>query len=778
MSLLAELHKEAPEKKLTAEWCNKVTDLYYHNTDKGHLLRGKNIKEIDSYAEGNYPMHPFKKMMKQERLEQLKNNRTGESLFGDYTKKLDYKPLAMLSNKINSVIALNQKTKFEFSLDAQDPLAADKKKNDLDFLRYYNELVQLGQEINDELGLGKFEAGTTKNNTTPFAFMPLDLDINDSDDFQIMTDLVYKLKSESAFESLLMQLSELKKISDLTRLDTRDQIRYGVSCNRAFCSAITQMPDCEYIHPSSIICSPSDYPDFRDNDFRHLYLLKTPQEVMNYFDVPKEEFDRMLNGDGSLDNNHFINKNSYVKRNNIDGKIEPSQYDFRKIELFYTEVKTIDNLGIKKGVKYDAYAEEDEQPDYYITSGNTIGYYWLSNTRHVLGIVKLGNAYRSKGNESYSGFSTNIYKTMEESPVEKCIGLINTATIADLKFQNALLKARESGVFIDVKYLYRAAETLEGGVGSEVIKEILAKYENDTILIGSSDGINEPNGGQYKPITDIKGGIDPNVIQYLNIIQSCTNRISEVIGINDAVTGQNISQDQLVGTYKLKVNSSINALSYIPEAKINNFEKLFNCWCYWIKWGIENSPEAKKAYINMIGSQKVDIIDGLDELPLHEFGFKLSLENDELTQQDFDATLQGLASKGAISVTDIFLIKRINNRKDAYSLLAIKEKKAKKEARESQQMQLQSMQQVEAMRGETKLKAIQMQGQNEIAVQQTKGEILKQVTQLTAQLGIGKEQTVGMIRGALQKQRSDLKYAEKIGTAQLEFQQKQTESLI
>jgi hypothetical protein len=69
-SFIPQFHFDSHSEKATSEWCGKVIDYYFHNSNNRRLLDGKRVLEIEEYSTGDFDMKPFKRLYKS-----LKNRR-------------------------------------------------------------------------------------------------------------------------------------------------------------------------------------------------------------------------------------------------------------------------------------------------------------------------------------------------------------------------------------------------------------------------------------------------------------------------------------------------------------------------------------------------------------------------------------------------------------------------------------------------------------------------------------------------------------------------------
>lgn len=288
------LHFEPAEKKLTNEWWKKAVDYYWSNSNVRSLLDGKNIQEIEEYFTGDIDMKPFRgmyKSMKRKWEREQIQKAQGQSRKDIDIDKIIFQTEPLIPNKVNSAIAIIEKIPLEVVCTANDALAMKKKKEDIDFLKNKAKLEDDLQEFADEMGIGKVDLGSTKHSYTKFSNDPAGFDLSDPEQEKMFADLAYALRVEVANEKALQGIYDLKNIKNIRLLETVNHFKYGVSCNGAFQSSTTGLPDVRYIHPGSVYTQHSELPDYSDNTARFIAERMSVMDMFNMFgnDIKNEQ---------------------------------------------------------------------------------------------------------------------------------------------------------------------------------------------------------------------------------------------------------------------------------------------------------------------------------------------------------------------------------------------------------------------------------------------------------------------------------------------------------
>lgn len=759
-SWIPAFHFVPAEQKLTKEWCDKIVGHYVHQNHLINLLRDKNVDEIEGYANGDFDLKPFKKMFRSLRAQMSQQghpNIDQKSLDALDTTGITWERVALIPPKLNAAIGNLQKIPIEISATCVDPLAQKKKKEDLEFLRNKPLMEDAMQGLYDQLNLGKVDMGATKYGSRPFTSLPLDLDIEDDDEFMMFANLIYNLAPESAFEVILQEWGRLKKLDQIRLMEIRDHYKFAVSVHRAFGNKMTGLPDAEYIYPGDVETDGSRLPDYSDNTIRRIPMQVTPFELFNYFPdeiCDEDELERIVNG--GIANNQGWETQGYCGCNKLNNQNRGNWGTF-KMRLDYIEVKSVDSamIGTKttKRGSYQYFTKDKKNCTGKIWGQNTYCFYWLRNTKYFFGIDRLDFAHREKGNEAYTTFSTNIYRSQEKSAVELSIGENKKAQIADIKLQHSVIMSSPPGKVIDMKYIRAAIESLTEEMGQYTQKDLLDYAMEKNIHIIDTEGFENKQTGQYLPVRDLPGGLKNDIEGYYRVILEANAKIDMFTNINPQLTGQAANPEGLVGLQKLLVNASLNGLFYVNVAIQSQYEKLYNLLAFYIKQAIDNGGASRKAIENIIGTNKVDIIDNMKDIPVHQIGVKITLGQREEERAEFKREIALMRRERIIDAAAEYYILNTPNPKDAMLLAAMFQRKYDKRQDAIREQQAAAQQQMIEQQGKNVLANTQEQAKADAALIQEEGKVEAQLMQLGAQLGLNRDQVNGMIKRALQQER-------------------------
>lgn len=765
------------ENKMSQEFCEAVINNCYYNQNNVNLLYGKDIDLIEQYSTGDISMIPFQKMftsLQRALRSAIKNvdgsvNKNFLSNFDKTGLSWDH-PLALLPQKLNSAIATIQKILIEIQCVAQDGLAMKKKNEDIEFLKNKPLIEEDLQELADQLGAGKVNIGSTKHSSKKFSEAPMGLDLNDADEENIFAKLLYSLNVESATEKALQQIYYFTKAAQVRLLEITDQFKFGVSVHSGYIPSMTGLPNIEYWYPGDVSTPPSKLKDYSDNTHRIFDKSMTVMEMFNYFSDD-------IRDEAHLEEIVNQKKTGYCDCNKQGGRVDQKNWGTFKLNFKLIEVISLDWIGVSKDEDGNkSFTTNEKLISHKIWAQNTYRIWWLVNTKHFFGEERLSFSHRTKGSESYQNFSSNIYKSQPKSTVELSIGENRKAIIADIKLEFALIMSLPAGKVIDLKGMRNALSGLKDENNQWTQQDLLNLIFEKNIMIIDTEGFDGKNDGQLKPYYDIPGGLHTEITGYINTIITADRNISNLTGINEQLTGQSPNPDMLVGLQKLLINAGINSLHYAYHAIEFQYQCLFNLWGSLLQTSIEKGGKVREAIVNFIGIEDTELLDGLNETPLHNLTIKVLVVQRELERQNYLNQLQSLKEKGVISTVDEYLLSDIDNPKERFAYLAVKEKRFMKKQDQIRQENFANSQALMQKQGENFVAGKEAEGKADVNKEFAKGTVQADILRLSAQINLSKSQTDYLLKLNLQKDRGVSQKDKAISTIREKTNAKQQEA--
>jgi hypothetical protein len=325
--------------------------------------------------------------------------------------------------------------------------------------------------------------------------------------------------------------------------------------------------------------------------------------------------------------------------------------------------------------------------------------------------------------------------------------------------------SKPPGSVVDIKYIRNVIDGLSGELNQYTEKQILDKgYESNNWLIDTEGFENKQQQGQFLPVRDLPGGLKDSILGYYKVRAEADRNISAYLSVNDELTGQSASPDMLVGVQKLQLSASINGLDYVRQAIESQYQGVFNVWAYYIQQAIKKGGAGKKAIENIIGSRKVEILRGLDAIPLHQIGIIIKLSQREEERAKNDKRVDFLMTNGVLNQADVYEIDHTDNPKDAAWLIAVKQNRWEKRQNAMKMAQMQSAEKISQNNNQTVLQKTQMEGQNELQVANVKSGNEARLKVLTNHLGMTQKQFDTYAKRLLQTERGAMQKDKAIAT--------------
>lgn len=196
----------------------------------------------------------------------------------------------------------------------------------------------------------------------------------------------------------------------------------------------------------------------------------------------------------------------------------------------------------------------------------------------------------------------------------------------------------------------------------------------------------------------------------------------------------------------------------------SQYQGLFNIWASIVQAAIAEGGAAKKGIISLIGAKKVSIIEGLEQVPLHNIGIQVTINQREEERAKYQQTLEKLKLQGVISAADEYMLEGITNPKDKWALLAVREKLFLRRKTAEQQEAYANQQKVIEQQGQNQMAIKQQDGQTQKELVYAKGEVQAKIISLASQLGISAAQIEGLMKKGLQDDRNKAQLDKSIAT--------------
>jgi hypothetical protein len=202
--------------------------------------------------------------------------------------------------------------------------------------------------------------------------------------------------------------------------------------------------------------------------------------------------------------------------------------------------------------------------------------------------------------------SYHLYKLPYRSLVDLSETFVHQMVSAYFKLQNAISKARPSGIAVEMTALQNIS------LGGDKLKPIeLLKILTQTgdLIWKSTTHHGQPNipGGRM-PVQELQGGIGQQLNDFVAIWEFNANAIRDMTGISQIADASTPNPEQSVGGSEIAMAATNNALRYIYSGYITIKEQTAKNISLRLQLLIKNDKEAYTGYMPVIGTMGVQVI--------------------------------------------------------------------------------------------------------------------------------------------------------------------------
>jgi hypothetical protein len=292
--------------------------------------------------------------------------------------------------------------------------------------------------------------------------------------------------------------------------------------------------------------------------------------------------------------------------------------------------------------------------------------------------------------------------------VESMMPAADAIQIAWIKLQNFMLRAKPSGIAINL----RALEGINiGSAGKkwEPLKVIDLFEQTGNYVFRDMNQDGEPMG---QPIIPISNQILQEAPYIVSMINAYTQILRENIGFNEITDGSTPNPKTLVGVAEMAAASTSNALYHITESSVSINESVANALLIRMQDAFKSGKV--KAYITALGENTKDVMWSIDtDISLHELSITIEDKPDTEAMMRYDKKVDMALQSQQITIEDATFLETIDNIKEKSAVLAYRIKKNKEarqqEAERAQMMNGQIQQQSAMVAEEEKRKTLQME---------------------------------------------------------------------
>ena len=279
-------------------------------------------------------------------------------------------------------------------------------------------------------------------------------------------------------------------------------------------------------------------------------------------------------------------------------------------------------------------------------------------------------------------------------------------------------------------------------------------FDETGTLFYRGDNEDPEMGRNRPPITQLNMSVRDALQSMIELYNHYAQQIREVSGVNEYKEGTNTSPKTLVGVQAESIKASNNATAAIDNAFHDIIERSAERTIEFLQDVVKNS-EAKKRYERILGTDVIEILERVGDVPIDMIAVTLEFEPTIEEQAILNKHVEVALSKELIELEDSLMIRDIDNIKLAIRVLVQKKKKRAetigkmRQAAEQKKLkddEMETQRKMKEISGETNIKS-----QSDIALYTAKANVDYQLKQRTAKIEMSmvQQEIDGKIRVAM-----------------------------
>lgn len=202
--------------------------------------------------------------------------------------------------------------------------------------------------------------------------------------------------------------------------------------------------------------------------------------------------------------------------------------------------------------------------------------------------------------------SYKFYKLPGRSIVSLSVPNLDQIQLTWLKLQNSLAMSSNSGVAVEYTSLMQMKL---GGKKMEPLEILSIRRDTGDLIYKATTHLGRPNlPGGVRPIQELKGGIGPQLDEFIKLFEINLEFIRELTGINKIADASTPDPNQSVGGSELAIAATNNALKPLYAGYIRLKEQAARSLAIRIGLLIKHDKKAYEGYIPVLGGSGVKIM--------------------------------------------------------------------------------------------------------------------------------------------------------------------------
>lgn len=676
---------------------------------------------------------------------------------------MDWQSVSCIPKFVNIIVGEMINQEFAVKANALDESSIKKLEEEKNKIYANLIMAEFSKEVERETGIPLVDKG-----------IPVPKDLKDAD---VLIETTLKQAVEIAAEVSIKYVLNCNNFDqEVKERIIRDLIVIKICAVRSYFDENNDIR-LRYVDPANLVLPYSNDPYFRDTEYVgeikkmnfHDFCALVGEEMTydKYCEIAKKVGKQTISANAlSEENGRYYNSTYPSGFIADDFYIEVLDFEFRSSNHKMTYEKKYINKNNyflnKKRSGYETPKYSKKQRE-VITKTVEVFYegLWVIGCDYVfkyglqenMSRPKKGGAYASEVKSRYNIVAPNIYDMRNKSLVETMIPHDDQMILAYLKLQQAMIKARPSGLAVD-------ASSLEGvlkGRGENYLNpmEIVEIFDQTGNLYYRTEEAEFGGMINQKPIQELANGLKAEALNFTHIYNQNLEMIRTTTGLNEPRDGSTPSSKALVGVQKMAVNMSRNSTRSLNEAYLYIYKTLSENICLMVQ--NKAIADGLKGFEMALGKEVVDVVNIVKDLSLAELGIEIDIlpDADELAQLDIliekAITAQSIELEDAMEIRDVARV----NLKKATQLL----KKRRKEKEEQDMAKTQAASQANA---QAQIQSAQAAMQSEAQLKQMEHQMKMEELQLEYQLKMQLEQTKAQVNGMVKAETAILESDEKV----------------
>jgi hypothetical protein len=652
-------------------------------------------------------------------------------------QNINWKPLDIFSKYRRIAVQILMAMKEELSVEIVDSMAMEEREE-----FFADTLASL--YLRDQL----YKRGIQPS----MAGLPDDLP-QDQKELEMYMEFSFKHMAAVEFETVLRLIKSRNKFDEVTykRL-IEDVIDIGVCVTR---DEEDESGDIfiHYVDPEYFFCSYSTKPDFSDIEYAGEIKRMTPAECLRLTSDPMEtqnikEIQEMVNPSWANSNEREHARNHLLQYQDLSSGIWNVVYcEFATGETNKFEIRTT-----KDGRKIFGHETGGSKSKEFMDAEYDKVYegYYIIGSNAFFGVKEKNFVLRDpddvkRGKLTYNITAAEANKMYFNSIGRQVIPSIDAINIAWYKLQNAVLRARPSGIAYDLTSL----EAVEIGPSGMSPEENIATFNGMGNLAVRM--IDEDGNRMQMPLIPLAGGMGQEGDQFMTQISFNENLFRSLTGMNELVDGSSPNPRTLKSVAQQAAQSTNNALKFVHDCvKMNDL-----CLSNNIIQRVQDQAEGGdiEFYAPSLGGNSVKFFKMTKDHSMRSLGLSFVPKPTQVEEEKFNQALQIALStpNGAtaqITLAQMAMLDSIQNKKYALMYLSYVVEKNLEQARRDEEDRMmrqgelnmqaaqsaeQAKQQTLQMEAEMKLALIDREYQWKMQIAQTESSARMQGDQIGAE---------------------------------------------